>query len=493
MDPVLRNSLKQAGLRPELIERHQRNVKSYLDQQSKRFFPIADTCRLDNGGILPLPAHPEADTGVGVAAFIPAAGASTRYVAPLEDLARALENEDEQGVQAAFIHLRQANFLSAPLPKSLQRLLREIEAKQATNFSTLGRDVLRDLSLPKALYPAVPSGETFLEIKRHEHQAIGGLAGEVYITPQGQVESFEAVAKRVNSPVAARFYEQGRDLCTVRFDRNANCVITEDHLPSIVPNGHGALLRLFNRVPRDFPEAQSVFIRNIDNISGTSDVVLNATRRFIDSFKTSLNILKALRFALRSRDVRAYSHKSIDLMNFWGLPQAVSSDAIRILLESLFHSTPRSIDHAEELINRPFVLMGQVPNTGRDVGGSCVFAHVEGVLQKICLELPHASPDDQDLFLKRPERATHFNPVFVAVEIPNQDRLDELQNNPFWLVSKKTWKGADVYYQESILYELLGSSQFTNVIFTEIPRLLFNPHKTLHDAKDKSFSDWVGV
>jgi hypothetical protein len=90
-----------------------------------------------------------------------------------------------------------------------------------------------------------------------------------------------------------------------------------------------------------------------------------------------------------------------------------------------------------------------------------------------------------------PKKATHFNPVFVAAELPSDEMINQMENNPFWLISKKTWKGQDVYYQESILYELLGSSQFTNVIFVEVPRLLFNPHKTLFDAQNKQFVDWI--
>jgi hypothetical protein len=140
---------------------------------------------------------------------------------------------------------------------------------------------------------------------------------------------------------------------------------------------------------------------------------------------------------------------------------------------------------------RPFVMMGQVPNTQRDVGGTCVFADVEGNPQKICLELPHASPEDRRIFLENPIKSTHFNPVFVVSEIVDQTTINSWSEHPFWLIAKKSWRGRDVYYQESILYELLGSSQYCNVIFVEVPRILFNPHKTLNDASNKNSAYWL--
>ena len=135
--------------------------------------------------------------------------------------------------------------------------------------------------------------------------------------------------------------------------------------------------------------------------------------------------------------------------------------------------------------------MGQVPNTSQDVGGTCVFTEIDGVQQKLCLEVPHASETDRKIFLENPHKATHFNPVFVAAEIPDENILRGWQDHPFWLVAKKSWQGRDTYYQESILYEMLGSSHYTNVIFTEVPRLVFNPHKTLKDAGSKTLRDWT--
>jgi hypothetical protein len=484
--------LQESGLSPEVVDRHRQNITSFLAQSEGRFFSISDTCRLDNSGVVSLPEDPGEQSDLNIVAFIPAAGASTRYVAPLADLLSALESGSRERCSEALKSLREGGFTESPLPRSLKNLFLAEEQGKFENFSSIAADVLRDISAPKALYPAVHSGETFLELKRHEHQRTPGLFGEVYITPPNQAKTFREVSERVNSQIPTRFYEQGLELSTVRFDRDGQYVLDEHSRPSFVPNGHGALIRLFSRVGKDFPGANGVFIRNIDNISGTSEIVRLATARFLNAYKSSLLKLKDLRAAVKAGNSQVVEGKAQDLMKLWGVKPGVSTtDSLTTVMSSLFHALPSSSGDIQDLLDRPFVLMGQVPNTGRDVGGSCVFATINGIKQKICLELPHVSTADKQYFLENPQKATHFNPVFVAAELPKDDVIERMENNPFWLISKKTWKGKDVYYQESILYELLGSSQFTNVIFVEIPRLVFNPHKTLLDAKNKQFSDWI--
>ena len=491
MDPFLRKVLQESGLSPEVVDRHRQNITSFLAQSEGRFFPISDTCRLDNSGVLSLPKDSGEQSDINIVAFVPAAGASTRYVAPLADLLSALESGSRERCSEALKSLREGGFTDSPLPRSLKNLFLAEELGKVEDFSSIAAEVLRDISAPKALYPAVHSGETFLELKRHEHQRTPGIFGEVYITPPNQAEIFRKVSERVNSPIPTRFYEQGLELSTVRFDRKGQYVLDEHSRPSFVPNGHGALIRSFSRVGKDFPGANGVFIRNIDNISGTSEIVRLATARFLTAFKSSLLKLKDLRAAVKAGNSRVAEAMALDLMKFWGLNPSSSTDSLTSMMMSLFHTSPSSSADIQDLLDRPFVLMGQVPNTGRDVGGSCVFATINGIKQKICLELPHASAADKQYFLENPVKATHFNPVFVAAELPRDDVIHRMENNPFWLISKKTWKGKDVYYQESILYELLGSSQFANVIFVEVPRLVFNPHKTLLDAKNKQFSDWI--
>ncbi len=495
-DVNIRSQLLDSGLDPDLIAQHQRNIKKHLLQVAERFFPIVDTCRLDNGGVWPLPTEkwleqfrsgsPDKD----VIAFVPAAGASTRYLAPLFMLIKSLSNRS----RSEFIHARGelvASGLSrCPLPTSLTDLMHDVEKIGDDVFCVRAASVLADLESPKALYPAVDTGETFLEIKRLEHQKMKQLAGEVFICPPGRADKFLEVSKRVKSTLPVRCYEQGPALSTVRFDSHGEIITGENNKLSLVPGGHGTLLRLFRDVARDFPQATSVFIRNIDNVAGTSRPVCEATDRFLAAFKHSFFEMQQIRRYLKRGDLEMANSHAKSICKIWGLSSVNDTAAMDLVLEKLFYTRA---EHKEltVLFDRPFVLMGQVPNSGTDVGGSCVLADVDGVRQKLCLELPHASPEDRARFLGDPKLATHFNPVFVAAEILTEEAYARLKHNPFWLVTKKSWENRDVYYQESILYELLGSSQFVNVLFVDVPRTIFNPHKALVDAQAKSIKDWV--
>jgi hypothetical protein len=492
-DEDLRRKIIDSGLDPDVIEQHQRNIKMHISQKSERFFSIVDTCRLDNSGIWPLPPDARLKNGGtegDIIAFVPAAGASTRYLAPLFGLVASLSNRSRPDFIDGARDLVTSGLSDCPLPSSLKGLMHDADKISDDEFATRAAHVLLDIDVPKALYPAVDSGETFLEIKRLEHRAIQGLAAEVFVCPPGRSDKFQQISKRIQSSMPIRFYEQGPALSTVRFDEEGEFVMTKDDNLSLVPGGHGMLLRLFRDVAHDFPRASAIFIRNIDNVGGTSRDVCDVTDRFLKAFKHSLSEIQQIRLALKRGDLGVANRHARNIGTIWGFDSLSPDSALDFVLETMFYSKAVNNDLAA-LFARPFVLMGQVPNTGKDVGGSCVITDVDGVRQKLCLELPHASPGDQSTFLNDAKLATHFNPVFVATEIPSEESYAIMKNNPFWLVTKKNWERRNVFYQESILYELLGSSQFVNVLYVEMPRTIFNPHKALVDARSKSIKDWV--
>lgn len=486
--------LDALGLNAEKVQSHQKNVVSYLSSGSSRFFKIVDSCRLDNEGIRPLPdADRSSGEDVPVVAFIPAAGASSRYLSLMEPLFDALRQNNSPAAIEAVKKLVTDNVSSCPLPESFHRLLEIVNHGDPVIPADLCKQVLADMDAPKALYPAVKDGMTFLEMKRVEHHSIGEFSGEIFVCPPGKSRLMGGLAQRIKGVERVLCYEQGPALATVRFDRDGQFALDGEGNPSPVPAGHGSLIQLFPRVRSDFPDARGLFIRNIDNVSGTSKMVVDATRNFIGAFRESLRLLDAIRLGVGSNNYDRATESSRKLLNFWNLKLPPGEDPCRAVLSRFFHASP-STDQGSDVgtWNRPFVLMGQVPNTQKDVGGTCVFAQVGDRVQKLCLELPHAAPDDRRRYLEDPTLATHFNPVFVAAEIPNARALASWEDHPFWLIAKKTWRGRDVYYQESILYELLGSSSHCNVVFTEVPRVVFNPHKTLFDASGKMSSFWLG-
>ena len=60
-------------------------------------------------------------------------------------------------------------------------------------------------------------------------------------------------------------------------------------------------------------------------------------------------------------------------------------------------------------------------------------------------------------------------------------------------MAEKTYRGQAVVYYETVLYELIGHSDFANTVFVEVPRQVFHPHKTLRDALDRTLASWLGA
>jgi hypothetical protein len=167
----------------------------------------------------------------------------------------------------------------------------------------------------------------------------------------------------------------------------------------------------------------------------------------------------------------------------------------------LFHTRPKSStaaltrDQLVALYARPLNTLGQVPNTAKDIGGTPCFVAAPGSDEaspiKVSIEVPHVSEADKNAFLANPAKATHFNPVFVAAEMIDDPDYYAASNRQFWLLAEKTYRGQPVVYFETVLYELLGNGELANTLFVEVPRLVFNPHKTLKDAVNRSVRDWL--
>jgi hypothetical protein len=488
----IQQQLKNCGLDLTAVMSHRENVGLHLAASSPRYFPIIDTCRLENGGVCVLPTkRVSPQERKSIVAFVPAAGASSRYLEPMMPLIDALNSRDASVCRQELERVRIAGFLNCPLPSSIKDLISALGTSSTSIEDALAERVTAELKAPKALYPAIVDGTTFLAVKRSEHVAMERLAGEVYICPPTYVTKYLSHLAHEQSSFRTCVYEQDASLATTRFDSQGNVALDNEGKVSLVPSGHGALLQLLPQIAEDFKGARGVFIRNIDNIGGISHPATEASQLFLDAFSWTLGRMDEMRQAIADDNIQNCIITAGKILKFWEISSKNSDSDLETLFTTFFHATPESIEkNLKSLLLRPLVIMGQVPNTAKDVGGTCVFTTVDGVPQKLCLEVPHASPTCRIKFLENSAKATHFNPVFVAAEIPATEGLRAWNNHPFWLISKKSWRGRDTYYQESILYEMLGSSQHCNVVFVEVPRLVFNPHKTLKDASQKTRADW---
>jgi hypothetical protein len=490
---------RNGGFDVEQLCEHGRNVRSVLQGQDQRFFKVLDTARLDNGGVIAGLECCRHSSFKDIISFVPAAGASSRWIAPLESLIFALQSKDFSSI------LREINVLIAdesirncPLPTSLKGLIDSVkkDGKIPDQIST--DSILADIDAPKALFPSVLEGHSFLEMKTREVSSIDGVGGQVFVCPNGHTELFRRKLEEiegVDCRTGISFFEQGAALSTIRWKDDGSICVNQSGEIASVSAGHGSLLRLLPKVKDLYPNVKSVWIRNIDNVVGTSQKVVDATKNFLFTHQTILDVVVEMRQRLSDGDIEGASDISGDLILKLGMHgrDKRSIDPIQYLVERIFHAPLKvgaSPDDILKILNRKVVTMGQVSNTNQDVGGTPAFCEVYGVKQKLCLEVPHASFKDRKDFLENPQLATHFNPVFVAAEIPSKDDLSIWNDHPFWLVAKKTYRGQDVWYQESILYEMLGSSAFCNVTFVEVPRSLFNPHKSLTDASGRRLSNW---
>jgi hypothetical protein len=494
----------------ERMRSHRNNIQKNFESNSSYTFPIFDTCRKDNGGVISCPhLRVNGTAGEGFASFIPAAGASTRWLTLLSPLADSIQSKNEESISSSIDALLQMGALSFPLPPRLRQVLDAWISGNKTIGADDAASIVRDIESPKALYPAVLEGATFLEMKIREDRSIAGLKHTMFVTPMGWSNEFKAAIRRFEKEHGEKndhFYgleEQGPSLATLRFFPNGD-VVTGDHgLPSLVPAGHGSLLQLIGKAGLLFSDVHSVWIRNIDNVIGTKKEVVEASEHFLRCHRRILDGVRRLRKFILLGHLKDAFKECDRMMADLGLPATTGATAdfaqLSRQLNSIFHfaSDEGALCHFQEpkslfkILQRPVVTMGQVPNTARDVGGTPVFAYVQGLRQKVCIEVPHVNPDDRVNFLENPVKSTHFNPVFSAMEIPDSAALLQWESHPFWLIANKKYRGKDVCYQESILYEMIGSSAYSNVVFVEIPRSLFNPHKSLADAKGRKLGSWI--
>lgn len=327
--------------------------------------------------------------------------------------------------------------------------------------------------------------------------------------------------------------EQGLDLCTIRFNEDGTAVVDENGQYSPVAAGHGELLNLFPDIAAQWPQLECLHIRNIDNVIGTQRERQQELKSVAETFRLLRDAIEFLRCEVEEFLPKCRGANGDELLTHpdavaavrflaqlipghnqnLGLPgipsgssqqRGLSAESIQKVLGNLFHWQPLpeglscfgQWDWLQQQLSRPLSVFGVVRKEVGDVGGGPVFAQLpDGTHVKICLEMPHASKEDAQEYFGNKGRATHFNPVLVFFELrthqfshtqnPRSGKIiqpGQLFDEHFWLLAKKEFKGRKVCYHETVLYELIGNSARTNVVFVEVPRTLFKPHKTLLDS-----------
>jgi hypothetical protein len=492
-------SCQDVHLDPDRIALHIRRVANSLSDDVSHYIPISDTCRVDNHGVISRRLE-GLDTPPVFVSLIPAAGASSRYIDVFTRLINAAQNDHRTVISEAIAALKQQQALNWNLPPVTRRVLEGSQSRE----DLVG--MLSELIKPKAFFPCVREGHSFIDLKLKEDENLGFFVGRSFVVSPTHVGLFQSYLRSVDDAQFSRLQTQGSEQSTIRIRSNGLPYIEANGTFSVVPAGHGTLASLIPKLKHEFPQAHSVLIRNIDNVIGCRSDVRSAARAIASAHHGILSAVQQIRHALKVSDYGRAADAARKIYNQIfekDIPAKGTFDQLWTLLESLFHSSRVAakylihdeVDEAKILafmFNRPVNTLGQVPNIHRDVGGSPCFVKLGSgdLIYKICLEQPHASEDDRRVFLNDFDRATHFNPVFAFAEIDFEPNHYEKAEQSAWILSKKNYRGETVYYHESVLYELLGNSLLANVCFVEIPRLLFNPHKTFTDSVGRSIADW---
>ena len=490
------------------IEKHYSRIKDSIVQHHIAHFSVEDTCRLDNGGIIDISDWKNEDkvTPSGYLAFIPAAGVSSRYFDVLKHLKVAIEDKNIDGIKESLKELRDRGDTNWYLPKYLKRLLtlekEDIESMKEEDLLSLSSNALGETYLPKALLPYDDKG-SFLERKLREHEKLQAIEAQVFIVGSGKTKMFEPFIPQTESKSIV-LLEQSPPLSTIRFDSKLNPVFENTGELSMVPAGHGVLTTLLWQSKKLFPNIHSALIKNIDNTIPMNEASIKWQQKFLSFHQSLVEDVCVIRELLddgvdEANDrvglllkkycsktcVDSKTRKFLDSVeentkNLWTF-LCVFFHLDPSLVEDVFSDVPET-KMLNYLYERPVNTMGQVPNTQKNVGGTPVFVRYKNSRVKVCLEAAHSSKEDLEVFFKDPSKATHFNPVYVASELNFVADHYEHYDDNFWILAKKSYKAKTVYYHESVLYELLGNSIMANVVFVEIPRFLFNPHKSI-DSK----------
>ncbi len=278
-------------------------------------------------------------------------------------------------------------------------------------------------------------------------------------------------------PVEVSFSYQNPQTDTVMLDENDNLVRDEKGKPVFRPGGHGALIENLLH-----PQSDILFIKNIDNVQ--KDEYKHDTYKWA---KILTGMLMKIQQHFHEIMKRIETQK----------PTGRELEEIVDQLKNTYHLTfikgfdtlPAS--HKREYIlfklNRPIRVVGMVPNTGAPGGGPFWIHDDEGNISLQIVEKAQINTGDPGQ-MEIMNRATHFNPVFMAVSLKDKNGyffdLKQFINPKTGFVSNKTYQGQQVrVYEHPGLWN--GAMHHWLSFFVEVPINVFSPVKEFYDLMEK--------
>ncbi len=456
-------------------------------------------------------ARADAARGAGrVGRFVPASGAASRMfravsvlrarwrdatLAELSENARAGDPLAREAIDliAAFPHLALSRALAAITGASVGELtarLRDepLEPLFALLLEPHGLDGAR---LPKGLLPFHAHGDRWTTAFEEQlAEGLGALADcagvcRYHFTVAAESrdrfrQALEELRARLESGglrLEIAFSVQETSTAALALGADGGPARRADGALLLRPSGHGALLGNLERSGFDLAT-----IKNIDN-------VLPAERHGEVVLWKRLLVGRLLELEEEVRDLRAALERKPDARSVERVLAAVAARFGRRpprAVERLESAQPTEpVDRlaaARALLDRPLRVCGVVPNTGEPGGGPYWVEGADGATPQIVesAQVDLARPEQAEVF----RRATHFNPVDLAVSLRAPDgrpyALERFVDPDTAFVARKFEGGAEItVYERPGLWN--GAMAGWNTVFVEVPGSTFAPVKTVLD------------
>ena len=502
--------LKASGISPEEGCR-----QLEIFQRDSAFVTLKRPCRTGDGIVQLsqaqlescLAAHEDAAERGRFMKFVPASGAATRMFQCLyqalarsrDDLRAALKSgsdgttADLDGFANFIRERRRFPFYHLWCETCRRRLGRPLEAllesgdTHAALTTLLDGDGLGYGHLPKALIPFHRHGDgprTALEEHLVEAAATvrDGRGGcQVHFTLGGDGEAgFRELAERVRGGYQDRlgcefqlsYSLQQRATDTIAVDLDNRPLRDASGRLLLRPAGHGALLENLNRLQGDL-----VFIKNIDNVLPDH---LKATtvlwKKALGGLLVEVqNQVHALARQLETGTAEPLLTTARRFFDQWLLPPP-SPDFADL-------PAPEQGRRLRERLLRPLRVCGVVANTGEPGGGPFWVRGGDGSLSLQIVEqaqVRRTDPEQAAIW----RQATHFNPVDLVCAVRDVNGrcfdLHRFRDPEAVFITRKSSQGKELKALELPgLWN--GAMAYWNTIFVEVPRITFNPVKTVND------------
>ena len=214
LKPLDSQQIQSLGLDISDVEKHRKRLNEALSQNKLPTISIKETCTIENQGILKPDsmANTTTEHHINYAAFIPAAGAASRYFKPFSELIKILKTRQVDSLESTIGNFKNSNpeYQSWCLPSLFETFIKAEPTKQKSIFENQADELVLELTQAKAFLPCTTDGISFLEMKLIEHEKFDEITGQAFVVPPGQSSTFIDKVSRMNQtskPIS--FFEQG--------------------------------------------------------------------------------------------------------------------------------------------------------------------------------------------------------------------------------------------------------------------------------------------